>query len=224
MKLRLWMIVLFLILLGTTVWALERHNRTVAEAKAEAAEAAAHDAQQAIDSLRVIEDSLTEAYDRDTTTFATALQRWRSLAQRVRGRDTVWDTLPVPVEVIVAVADSTIQACEAAKLTCEARVAIVTERADSAGQQAAYWEEAAKQWKRLARGPFLRPALEITTTLDWKPQGAFDLTLGRSRLKVLGRVEVGEGPESCEYVPQTEGTVCSTALETTGRVGVRYGF
>lgn len=141
--------------------------------------ARAEAAELAIDSLDSVIDSLEQTYKQDTV----RLTKWR----------TRWDTVKagvdtVPVETIIEVADSTINACQAALSTCETRVARERERADSI-------ESAKKAWERLAKGPWISPRLELTVTPSLTPQAALDLTLGRGRLKVLARAEVGDTAE-----------------------------
>lgn len=108
--------------------------------------------------------------------------------------------------------------------TCEQRVAVATERGDSAEQEAAHWQEAATQWKKVARGAWIRPSIEGTVTTDLVWQAAAEVTLGRGALKLLGRVDVGEGAETCAFVPNTESYACSTPVDATVRLGGRYTF
>jgi hypothetical protein len=51
---------------------------------------------------------------------------------------------------------------------------------------------AAGQWKKVARGPWLTPRLELTVTPQLAPQAAAELSLGRNRLRLLARAEVGD--------------------------------
>lgn len=223
---RQWLPWLLLLLMAAAVlWA--DHRRQQAVEKAEAATDQAQQARHSVDSLLQLEAALRERYAGDTAAFQEVLVRWKRLAARARGVDTLpggVDTVEVPVEVVIAVADSTIRACEAVVSTCEQRVAVATERGDSAVSEARHWEEAAAQWKKASRGPFLRPAVEGTLTpgLDW--QAAGEVTLGRGRLKVLARVDVGEGQETCAFVANTEAYTCSTPTEATARFGVRWGL
>lgn len=152
-------------------WAVQRRAATVAERRA-------HVAQAAADSLRRRGDSLRVVYQTDTV----RLTRWRTRWDSITGPGVV-DT--VPVEVIIQVADSTIQACTLALRTCEQRVAVERERGDSL-------QSAADQWRKVARGPWLVPRVEATLTGDLVPQVAGEVTLGRGRVKGLARVEVGE--------------------------------
>lgn len=199
-----WILILVLLLLGTTVWALERRARSEAEERAAVAEAA-------VDSLDQLAAELRKQYRVDTVTLTRWKTRWDSIVGPGRT-----DTLTI--ERVILVADSTIRACEAVVKTCEMRVAVERERGDSAVSEA-------KQWKRLARGPFIRPALELSVaTADWLPQAAAEVTLGRGHLKALGRFEAGQGPETCGYEPQTEAYVCSREVATTARLGLRWGF
>lgn len=207
-------ILLFLVL-AAVLWA--DRARAKAVAKAEAAEAQAQLAGKAVDSLAGLADSLRGVYQIDTLHLTRWRTRWDSI--RVPGA-----TDTIPVEIIVQVADSTILACTAALGTCEQRVATATERGDSAVAAADHWKEAASQWQKASKGPFLRPAVEATTTLDWEPQAAFDLTLGRGAFKVLGRVELGQGAETCAFQPNTEAYSCSQPVEVTTRLGVRWGL
>lgn len=198
-----WLIILLLCMVGGSLYALERVQRSRAEHRA-------HVAEQAVDSLKRLERAVDTVYLARVDTLRQWRTRWDSVL--VARTDTL------TVERVVYLADSTIRACEAVVETCEVRVGLARERADSA-------ESAARQWKRIARGPFIRPAIEATTALgDWTPQAAAEVTLGRGALKVLGRLEVGQGAESCTFVPQTEGYACSRPVETTTRVGVRYTF
>lgn len=199
-----WMLILFLLLLGTTVWALERRARSEAEERAAVAEAA-------VDSLDQLAEQLRKQYRVDTVTLTRWKTRWDSIVGPGRT-----DTLTI--ERVILVADSTIRACEAVVKTCERRVAVERERGDSA-------VSAATQWKRVARGSFIRPAFEATLeTEGWTPQLAAEVTLGRGHLKVLGRLEGAQGPEVCDFVPQTEAYACSRDWATTARLGLRWGF
>lgn len=208
-----WLVLLLLLL--AAYWAGDKLGTARANAKADSLTVVAEQTHRAVDSLKRVEAALRERYTVDTV----VLTRWR----------TRWDSLKVtdsvPVEVLVYVADSTIRACTLALGTCEARVAAATERGDSAESEAATWQATAAQWKRVARGPLLRPALEGTLrTSDWSPQAAAEVTVGRGAFKLLGRIEAAEGPETCAFVPQTETYACRRDWETTGLVGVRWAF
>lgn len=208
---------LLFLLLAAVLWATERHGRTVAEQRADSLTAVAQQRGRAVDSLEVVAESLAGVYQIDTLRLTRWRVRWDSI--RVPGA-----TDTIPVEVVVRVADSTILACTAALQTCEERVAVATARGDSAKAASADWERAAGQWKRIARGPWLALAVEGTVTPDLVPQAAGELTVGRGHLKVLGRVEVGEGAETCAFVPNTEAYTCSTPVEATVRLGARWVF
>lgn len=208
-----WLILL--LILAAALWA--DRGRRQAVARAEAQTDSAQAAHHSVDSLLQIEDSLRSVYKVDTL----RLTRWR----------TRWDSIMVPgatdtipVEIVREVADSTIRACTQALGTCEQRVATATERGDSAVREAEHWQEAAAQWKKAARGPFIRPAVEGTVTpeLDW--QAAGEVTVGRGRFKVLARLDVGQGAETCAFSPNTEAYSCSTPTEATARFGVRWGL
>lgn len=149
----------------------QRQAASRAERRAAMATAAA-------DSLRRRGDSLAAAYTVDTLRLTRWVTRWDSVTM-----PGVVDT--VPVEVIVAVADSTIRACTLALGTCEERVKTERERGDSLAAAAA-------SWKKIARGPFLSPRIELTVTPQLEPQAAAELSVGRGRLRLLGRAEFGE--------------------------------
>lgn len=204
MKVKPWMVIVVLLLMGTTAWALERVARSKAEARA-------HTADSMVVVLGKRADSLASVYRADTVRLTQWRTRWDSIVGPGRT-----DTLTI--ERVIAVADTTIRACTAALSTCELRVAVANERADSA-------QSAAASWKRLARGPWLRPSLELSIAPNgWTPQAAAEVTLGRGGLKVLGRIEAGETGSTCEYVSTQEATVCSSTITAVGRVGVRYTF
>jgi len=93
------------------------------------------------DSVRTVEirrlqshaDSLDRAYKVDTVHLTKTQTKYEQLAGRV---DSMFlhDTVKVPVEVVRELkrdADSTIQACTVVRLTCEARVAVLTAQRDS---------------------------------------------------------------------------------------------
>lgn len=207
--------IILLLLLAAVLWADAARRGAVVRAEA------ATDSAQA---LRVVVDSLKALERRQDTIYAgrvDTLRQWR----------TRWDSVLVPgatdtvtIERVVQVADSTIRACEAVVATCEERVATARERGDSAERMAAHWQEAAAQWKKAARGPFVRPAVEGTVTagLDW--QAAGEVTVGRGRFKVLARLDVGQGAETCAFSPNTEAYTCSTPTEATARFGLRWGL
>jgi len=197
----LWLVLLALLLGGGLAW--QRQAISRAERRATAATAAA-------DSLAVVADSLRAAYRVDTV----RLRSWRTKWDSVTLPGTV-DT--IPKEVLVYVADSTIRACTQALGTCERRVAVERERGDSL-------QTAADQWKRVAKGPFLTPELEATTTLDWKPELAASLTLGRGRLQALARLAYTyTTTPSPVYDPELGVLPDSTSAFTgTLRVGVRW--
>lgn len=211
-------IILILFFLLAVLWgAAQSRGRSQAEARADSAKAKAEEAHKVVDSLLLVEAALRERYKADTT----YLTRWR----------TRWDSIMVPgktdtftVERVIYIADSTIKACEAVIGTCELRVAAATERGDSASSEAAHYKEAARQWEKIAKGAWLRFSVEGTTDLDWKPEAAADLTLGRSRLKALGRVVVREGAESCTFSDTANAYGCSSEVQVEGRFGLRYTF
>jgi hypothetical protein len=219
-----WHLVLIILLL--VLWALwDHHGRTVAEARAEAQTDSAQVARAARDSLQQRVDSMATAYTADTAGFHALLGRWQRLAARARGVDTLPGTIDsIPYPVLVALADSTINACTVALSTCEQRVAAVTEQRDSAASEAAHWAEAAGQWKRVARGPFAVLAVEATTTLSWKPAAAVEATLGRGHLKALGRVDVAAGEQACAFSSTQDAYSCSTTGTVTARLGARWVF
>lgn len=140
-------------------------------ARADAAERSVH-------SLDSIIDSLSTKYHVDTVRFAKWHTRWDTLT----APGTV-DT--IPVEQIIRVGDSTINTCTEALSTCETRVARERERADSIAS-------ALTAYKRLVKGPWVSPRIELTTTPQWTPEVAVDLSIGRGRLKGLVRAEVGD--------------------------------
>jgi hypothetical protein len=168
MKTKLLLGILLVALLLLFGW--QRQRMSEAETRAETATTAA-------DSLRRRGDSLEAAYHADTVTFNHWHTKWDTL--RLPGKA---DTIPVPV--LVAIADSTIQACTLALRTCEERVKTERERGDSLAVAAA-------SWKRVAKGPWLTPRLELTLTPQLDPQAAAELSVGRGRLRLLGRAEVG---------------------------------
>ena len=207
--------VLLALLLAAVLWADAARRGAVVKAEAQT------DSAQA---LRGVVDSLRALERRQDTVYAgrvDTLRQWR----------TRWDSVLVPgatdtvtVERVVQLADSTIRACEAVVATCEERVATARERGDSAERMAEHWQEAAAQWKKSARGPFIRPAVEgtLTPALAW--QAAGEVTVGRGRFKVLGRLEVGNGAETCAFTGQSEVYQCSTPTEAVARFGVRWGL
>jgi len=223
--------ILILLLLLAAFWAGGKFGEAQATAHAEAlADSAATQTalavrtQQSVDSLRALEAVLRASYQTDTL--------WRT---RTR---TAWDTLWLPgVRDTVSVA--TIRRACTLSLTadsvviaaCEARVAVATERADSAQATADNWQAVAETkgkeattWRRVAKGPLLRLAVEGTwsPTDDW--QAAGDVTVGRGHLKALARVDVGPGAESCAFQPSVEAYACTTATDVTLRFGARYTF
>jgi hypothetical protein len=209
--------VLLFLLLAAVLYATDRHARSVAETRADSATALAQEARAAVDSLKQIEASLRELYRTDTVT----LTRWRTRWDSIVGPGRT-DTLTVGQ--VIGVADSTIRACTAVVQTCEQRVAVATERGDSAEREAAHWQEAATQWRKVARGPLIILAVEGTVTTGLEPQGAGEITLGRGKLKVLGRIEVGQGAETCAILPNTDAYSCSTPIESTVRLGALWVF
>lgn len=142
------------------------------------AERRAVTAEEAADSLRRRGDSVAVVYQVDTLRLTRWMTRWDSVTL-----PGVVDT--VPVEVLVAVADSTIRACTVALSTCELRVATERERGDSLAVAAA-------SWRKVARGKWVTPRLELTVTPRLDPQAAAEVSVGRGRLRVLGRAEVGD--------------------------------
>jgi len=210
-----WLIVV--VLLAVLLWATERHARTVAEERARAQTDSAQTARAAVDSLKGVEAALRTRYATDTVT----LTRWRTRWDSIVGPGRT-DTLTV--ERVVVVADSTIRACEVVVTTCERRVAVATERGDSAERESAHWQEAAGQWKRQVKGPWIRPSIEATIAPGLVWQAAGEVTLGRGALKLLGRVDVGEGAETCSLAPNTETYTCATPVAATLRAGVRWSF
>ena len=157
-------------LLGVMV-VLQYQRGSKLQAEARAAGAAA-------DSLNTIADSLRKSYTSDTVYLNKWKIKWDTL--RLAGK-----TDTVPKEVIIAIADSTIQACTMALNTCEMRVAVERERADSI-------ESAMDKWKKVTKGPWITPRLEVTVTPQFTPEAALDLSLGRGRLKGLIRAEIGD--------------------------------
>lgn len=149
----------------------QRQATSEAKRRAETATAAA-------DSLRRRGDSLAARYTVDTLRLTRWQTRWDSIT--LPGRvDTV------PREILIRVADSTIQACTLALGTCEERVRTERERGDSLAAAAA-------SWRKVARGPWLQPRIELTVTPQLEPQAAAELSVGRGRLRVLARAEFGE--------------------------------
>lgn len=165
-------LVLGILLLGMLIaWGIQKRAATAATRRAEAATAAA-------DSLRRVADSLEGAYRVDTLT----LTRWRTRWDSIVGPGRT-DTLTI--ERVIAVADTTIRACTAALSTCEQRVAVERERGDSLAVAVA-------SWRKVARGPWLTPRLELTVTPHFQPEAAAEVTVGRNRLRLLARAEVGQ--------------------------------
>jgi len=209
-------IVLFILLI-IAFFAGDRWSRSVTNAKVNAAKAEAELAHASVDSLLLLEASWMERYKQDTIWSTHWKTKWDSI------------TLPgtidsIPVKTIIMIADSTIKSCRVAQATCETRVALATERADSSASEAASYKEAVDQLEKLIKGPFFRPSLEATTDFDWRPEAAFDVTAGRGHLKLLGRFVVREGAESCDFGADANTYACSTKWEGEGRVGVRYSF
>lgn len=226
-----WVWLLVLLLLALAVWALaERRGSSRAEAQARAAQTVADRLVQQRDSQTAVAEALAQRYDADTTAWRQLLARWQRMVRTARGTvDTAWmpgtvDTVPVPVGALLAVADSTIRACEATVTTCEQRVAIEAQRTATERERGDSLQSAATNWKRVARGPFIGLAVEGTLTTDFQPQAAGEVTLGRGKLRVLGRVEVGEGAETCSFAPTVEAYTCSTPVEATVRFGARWVF
>lgn len=94
------------------------------------------------------------------------------------------DTVRIPVRVLV-VADSTIRSCTIALTTCQELAALEHERADSA-------DHLAELWRKVARGPFLRPSAELLFAGS-HPRAAAQLEAGR-RLSAVARLEVDTLP------------------------------
>lgn len=74
---------------------------------------------------------LDTIYQRDTVRMRRLVTRWDTL------RETVdrWKHDTITVELVVQVADSTVQACRATVLTCEQRVALQAKRAELAEEE-----------------------------------------------------------------------------------------
>lgn len=212
------LVILILLLLVAVLWGVvEARGRSEAQATADSLTTVAHQKDRAVDSLTALAESLAGVYRIDTLRLTRWRVRWDSI--RVPGA-----TDTIPVEIIVQAADSVILACTAALQTCEQRVAVATARGDSAQAAARAYAAAAAQWKKIARGPLIRLALEgtVTPALDW--QAAGDVTFGRGRLKALARFDVGPGAETCDFQPNTEAYTCTTPTDATVRFGVRWGF
>ena len=231
--------VLLVLLLAAVLWADQSRRAAVARAET---------AMRSVDSLTLLAnretiraDSLTRlsvlrdsAYGVDTVSWRGRVAYWRSLAGRAGRVDTVAgvpDTVQIPVRELIAAADSALGACEAVVTSCEARVALERERVATEQGRVKIERErgdsavsAAEQYRKAAKGPFLRPAVEGTLTPDLAWQVAGEVTLGRGRFKVLARVDVNEGAETCSFVPNTETYACSTPTEATARFGVRWGL
>lgn len=165
------LVVVLALVVALILWVRERQAVSRAERRAETATAVA-------DSLRRRGDSLAARYTVDTLRLTRWVTRWDSVTL-----PGVVDT--VPREILVQVADSTIQACTLALGTCEARVATERERGDSLAAAAA-------SWQRVARGPWLQPRIELTVTPQLAPEMAAEVSLGRGRLRLLARAEVGQ--------------------------------
>lgn len=164
-------LVLAVLLVGMLfLWGYQRRQASEAERRADQATVAA-------DSLRRRGDSLETRYAVDTVT----LTHWRTHWDSIVGPGRT-DTLTV--ERVVLVADGTIRACTVALRTCEERVKTERERGDSLAVAAA-------SWKRVANGRWLTPRLELTVTPQLAPQAAAELSVGRGKLRLLGRAEVG---------------------------------
>ena len=196
------LVVVILLLLAAALWAKERYGRSQAEERARIAITA-------YELLSKQKDKLEVVYKTDTLRLTKWRTRWDSIL--------VARTETLTVERVIYIADSTIKACEAVVATCEQRVAVVTEMADSA-------RSAAKQWEKIAKGPFFRPAVEGTLSLDMDWQAAGEITLGRGAFKALARVDVGPGAETCAFLPRHQAYSCSTPTDAVVRLGARYAF
>lgn len=110
----------------TTLW---RRERTDLMARADLAEAASQN-------LARIANRLGQERVAAEARYAALKPRWRTIVE------TVTDSVPVPVEVIVRVADSTIAACDTALNACAAEVAVLRPALDSALSAAKLRKEA----------------------------------------------------------------------------------
>lgn len=178
--------------------------------------------------LKARETQLAIQYDEDTTHANAQLARFRWLVDHAKPkivyRDGRVDTIPgapITIEVLADSAEAAIAACQAVVQTCELRVAVKDSILGVRETQLDSASSLAKRWEKIAKGPFFRVGLEATTTLDWKPEAALDLTAGRGRLKLLGRVEVSEGTQTCGFV-NNEFYQCDTSSPVVGRFGVRW--
>lgn len=96
------------------------------------------------DSLNRVSDSLKKQFKVDTVRLAKWKTKWDTLKA---GIDTQWlkpDSVPVPVEVVKTViltADSTINACKQALLTCDQRVGVERQKTALAEDKAAQYKK-----------------------------------------------------------------------------------
>lgn len=124
-------------------------------------------------------DSLRPLIHRDTVWLDSAVTHYQLL--------TIHDTLPGRVDTIpvvrkiIATADTAIQACRVTVSDCTRLAQLETARADSLDAQV-------RDWQQVAAGPWLHPALELTTGPGGlRPAG--ELAIGH-QLELLGRVEL----------------------------------
>lgn len=111
-------------------------------------------------------------------TFERLRDRWHTIVDVDTLRVT--DTLQVPVTVLVT-ADSAIRSCAMALTTCQQLAGLERQRADSLARQR-------DLWRGLARGPWLRPALEVYVWPDRGVAGVVEV--GTRRLSLVGRAEI----------------------------------
>ncbi len=162
------------LLLGALLW-LKRSSNEIAQGRIRSLTAD-------VSSLR-----LQAVVKRDTMKIQlAAATRWRTAWDTIIRVDTLeaTDTVRIPVRVLV-VADSTIRSCSIALTTCQELAALERARADSA-------EHLAELWRKVARGPFLRPSAELLFSGSY-PRAAAQLEAGR-RLSAVARLEIDTLP------------------------------
>jgi hypothetical protein len=180
--------------------------------------------------LQTVVDSMKKAYKPTSTTSVKWKTNWDTLWLNKPDTGTVTNEMWTSRLLLVRLAgDSAINSCHRAKADCEQLVASTQEVADSLRGAAQSWEEAdqnhakeADQWRKAARGPLFRLAVDGLASFegDWRVAG--DVQIGHGHLHGLVRPEIGNGQEKCEF----EGDVyqCKTETQTSVFFGGRYTF
>lgn len=156
------------------LYSLERWNSSIDQAEIRSTDAwlasANHRAAAERDTLRV-----------QVVTATRWRTRWDTLTQvdSLRLTDTVW------VRQLLVAGDSAVRSCSIALRTCQELASLERDRADSA-------EHLAELWRKVARGPFLRPSAELLFAGS-HPRAAATLEAGR-RLSAVARLEVDTLP------------------------------